>query len=122
MFVPVVDQNQNPLMPTTLSRARRWIKSGKATFFWKRGVLGVCYWNVSFSLLEVGKQWFYFQLEKRGIVETQLRTETKKLRNKLGLKNFNNKLTKIYSAHCLDSGVLANSSNVGISSPTTPRC
>jgi hypothetical protein len=38
MFVPVVDQNQKPLMPTTPSRARRWIREGKATGFWKRGV------------------------------------------------------------------------------------
>ncbi len=38
MFVPVVDSSQVPLMPTTASRARRWIKSGKATPFWKRGV------------------------------------------------------------------------------------
>jgi hypothetical protein len=41
MFVPVVDRNQNPLMPTTPSRARRWIKSGKATPFWKKGVFCV---------------------------------------------------------------------------------
>lgn len=40
-FVPVVDQNQKPLMPTTPSRARRWIRSGKATGFWKRGVFCV---------------------------------------------------------------------------------
>ncbi len=38
MFVPVVDRNQKPLMPTTSSRARRWIKSGKATGFFKKGV------------------------------------------------------------------------------------
>jgi hypothetical protein len=41
MFVPVVDSNQRPLMPTTPSRARRWIKSGKATPFWKRGIFCV---------------------------------------------------------------------------------
>lgn len=41
MFVPVVDQNQHPLMPTTPARARRWIKSGKATAFWKGGLLCV---------------------------------------------------------------------------------
>ncbi|MEI2580558.1 RRXRR domain-containing protein [Scytonema sp. PRP1] len=41
MFVPVVDSNQRPLMPTTSSRARRWIKLGKATGFWKRGVFCV---------------------------------------------------------------------------------
>lgn len=40
-FVPVVDQNQKPLMPTKPSRARRWIKEGKATPFWKRGVFCV---------------------------------------------------------------------------------
>ena len=36
-FVPVVDQNNNPLMPTTLLRARRWINSRKATPFFKKG-------------------------------------------------------------------------------------
>ena len=41
MFVPVVDYNQQPLMPTTPSRARRWMASGKATGFWKRGVFCV---------------------------------------------------------------------------------
>jgi hypothetical protein len=41
MFVPVVDRNQQSLMPTTPSRARRWIKTGKATPFWKKGVFCV---------------------------------------------------------------------------------
>lgn len=36
--VPVVNKNNNPLMPTTASRARRWIKSGKATGFFKNGI------------------------------------------------------------------------------------
>lgn len=40
-FVPVVDSNQRPLMPTTPERARRWIESGKATGFWKRGLFCV---------------------------------------------------------------------------------
>ncbi|MDJ0594477.1 MAG: RRXRR domain-containing protein [Pleurocapsa sp. MO_226.B13] len=39
--VPVVDTNQIPLMPTTPKRAAKWIKSGKATPFWKRGVFCV---------------------------------------------------------------------------------
>ena len=38
MFVPVVDQHQQPLMPTTPQRARRWIKSGQATPFWRGGI------------------------------------------------------------------------------------
>src|SRR5260370_20112030 len=37
IFVPVVDQEQQPLMPTIRSRARRWIKSRKASGFWKGG-------------------------------------------------------------------------------------
>jgi len=37
IYVPVVDQEHRPLMPTTPARARRWISSGKATSFWKGG-------------------------------------------------------------------------------------
>lgn len=41
MFVPVLSNSQKPLMPTKPSRARRWIKEGKATGFFKRGVFCV---------------------------------------------------------------------------------
>ena len=41
MFVPVVDPDQHPLMPTTPARAKRWIKRGKATAFWKGGIFCV---------------------------------------------------------------------------------
>jgi RRXRR protein len=41
IFVPVVDQRQHPLMPTTPARARRWLKSGKATSFWQGGIFCV---------------------------------------------------------------------------------
>lgn len=40
-YVPVVDIEQRPLMPTTPMRAARWIKSGKATPFWRKGIFCV---------------------------------------------------------------------------------
>jgi hypothetical protein len=41
MRVPVIDKNGKPLMPTTPSRARRWIRDGKAVKRWSK--LGVFY-------------------------------------------------------------------------------
>jgi hypothetical protein len=41
MFVPVMGPHQQPLMPTTPARARKWIKSGRATAFWKGGIFCV---------------------------------------------------------------------------------
>jgi hypothetical protein len=228
-FVPVVDKNQKPLMPTKPSRARRWIKEGKATPFWKRGVFcvrlnvepsgeekqdiavgidpgskkegftvkseshtflniqadavtwvkkhievrrmmrknrryrktpcrkcrfnrknktflspstkarwqwklrisnwlckmypitnfivedikahtfGGRRWNKSFSPLEVGKNWFYYELSKMGEIETKQGYETKQMRDVLKLKKSKKKLSNLFEAHCVDSWVLANS-------------
>ena len=41
MTVPVMNKKNEPLMPTIPSRARKWIKSGKATPFWKKGIFCV---------------------------------------------------------------------------------
>jgi len=41
MFVPVVDKNNKPLMPTRIGRVKRWVVSGKGTFFWKMHILCV---------------------------------------------------------------------------------
>ena len=229
MFVPVVDKNQNPLMPTKPSRAKKWIKSGKATPFWRNGVFcvrlnvnpsnaytqeivvgidpgskkegftlkseshtylnvqadahnkvgkkvgkrrelrrgrrsrkcpnrknrtnrlanqeripagtlarwewklrildwlsklypitHVCVedikartrerarqWNKSFSPLEVGKQWFYAEIEKRWKLLMRQGWETKEIRDRLGLKKSSKKLSETFEAHCVDSWCLA---------------
>src|ERR1700686_2960245 len=41
MFVPVLDSQGKPLMPTTPARARRWMRERKATAFWKGGIFCV---------------------------------------------------------------------------------
>ena len=229
MLVPVVDKNQNPLMPTKPSRAKRWIRSGKATPFWKNGIFcvrlnvdpsdtefqeiavgidpgskkegwtvkseahtylniqadahskvgkkvekrrelrrgrrsrkcpnrknrtnrlankvripagtrarwdwklrildwlsnlyritSVCVedikagsierakkWNQSFSPLEVGKHWFYTQIEKRWNLLTLQGWETQEIRDRLGLKKSSKKLAETFDAHCVDSWCLA---------------
>ena len=38
MFVPVVDKNQIPLMPTTPVRAAMMVKCGDATPYWNNGM------------------------------------------------------------------------------------
>jgi hypothetical protein len=65
-------------------------------------------WNTSFSPLEVGKRWFYAELEKIGNVHTLKGYETKKHRLRLGLSKSGNKLSNDFSAHCVDSWILAN--------------
>ena len=230
MFVAVVDKNNRPLMPTTPSRAKRWIKSGKATPFFKKGVfcvrlnkepsnrntqpiavgvdpgskregftvkskmhtylniqthavdwvkdhvevrrnmqrarrfrntpcrqnrknrlvnkqkippstksrwqwkLRICNWltlifpvstfvvedikaktckngrkwNLMFSPLEVGKKWFYSEVKRLANLETRTGNDTYSMRQSLGLKKSKNKLSNSFSAHCVDSWVLAN--------------
>src|SRR5258708_11829775 len=41
IVVPVVGKERKPVMPTTASRDRKWIKSGQATHFWKGGIFCV---------------------------------------------------------------------------------
>ena len=66
-------------------------------------------WNKSFSPLEVGKTWFYGELEKLGKLEIKAGYETKEERDRLGLKKTKSKLEDAFSAHNVDSWVLANS-------------
>jgi hypothetical protein len=65
-------------------------------------------WNQSFSPLEVGKQWFYAEIEKRWRLVTYGGWETYEERQDLGLKKAGNKLSDNFHAHCVDAWVLAN--------------
>lgn len=65
-------------------------------------------WNVMFSPLEVGKKWFYSELERLASVHKLQGHETAELRNQLGLKKSKQKLSNKFEAHCVDSWVLAN--------------
>ena len=64
-------------------------------------------WNTSFSPLEVGKQWFYTEIEKRWQLLTLQGWETKEIRDALGLKKSSKKLAETFEAHCVDSWCLA---------------
>lgn len=66
-------------------------------------------WDKSFSPLEVGKDWFYKNLEQFGKVHLRQGWETKELRDAVGLKKSKSKLAERFDAHCVDSWVLANS-------------
>jgi len=63
----------------------------------------------SFSILEVGKHWFYAEIRKLGELILKQGWETKVLRDSLGLIKTTEKLAEVFEAHCVDSWVLANS-------------
>ena len=64
-------------------------------------------WNQSLSPLEVGKKWFYTEIEKRWELLTLQGWETKEIRERLGLKKSSKKLAETFDAHCVDSWCLA---------------
>jgi hypothetical protein len=76
-------------------------------------------WNRNFSPLEVGKQYFYAELQKLGLeVIPKSGMETKALRDCVGLKKLTNKSKPVFETHCIDAWVLA-ASVTGASRPTT---
>ena len=77
-------------------------------------------WNQSFSPLEVGKQWFYAEIEKRWKLLTLQGWETKEIRERLRLKKSSKKLSETFEAHCVDSWCLAYHTVGGLSIPDTP--
>jgi RRXRR protein len=64
-------------------------------------------WDKSFSPLEVGKLWFYEQLQKLGFLELRQGWQSKDLRDAHGLEKRGKKLAEDWSAHCVDAFVLA---------------
>lgn len=65
-------------------------------------------WNKSFSPLEVGKSWFYKEVEKKYKLYLFQGYDTYTLRNELSLKKGKDKLKVAFESHCVDSWVLAN--------------
>lgn len=64
-------------------------------------------WNQSFSPLEVGKQWFYSEIQRRWQLSTVAGHQTKDIRDTLGLKKSKDKKAETFDAHCVDSWCLA---------------
>lgn len=64
-------------------------------------------WNKSFTPLEVGKKYFYKELAKIAKVETRSGYDTYLLREELGLVKTSHKSAEVFSAHNVDSFVLA---------------
>ena len=65
-------------------------------------------WNQNFSPLEVGKQWFYEQIQERfEFFDTLKGWETKELRERFFLSKLKDKLSSDFHAHCVDAWVLA---------------
>ena len=64
-------------------------------------------WNQCFSPLEVGKHWFYAEIQKRWELLTLQGWETKAIRDRFGLKKSSKKLSEAFDAHCVDSWCLA---------------
>lgn len=78
-------------------------------------------WDRLFSPLEIGKKWFYEELGKVAPVRTKQGYETKEMRDALGLKKTGSKMAEVFSAHCVDSWVLANSWTGGHTKPDNTR-
>jgi len=73
-------------------------------------------WNVSFSPLQIGKEWFYWELRKLAPVTLVKGYETAQMREELGLRKSSRKDEESFWSHCVDSWVLA-ASAVGGSVP-----
>jgi hypothetical protein len=75
-------------------------------------------WNQSFSPLEVGKLWFYDQVEQLAPLTVVPSHFTSGLRSQAGLIKSRAKLSDRWEAHCIDSFVL---SSYRVGGPSKPN-
>ena len=78
-------------------------------------------WNKNFSPLEVGKNWFYNEVEKEYKLYLYQGFETYAFRNNLGLIKGKDKLKIAFESHCIDSWVLVNQVVGGYREPENKR-
>jgi len=65
-------------------------------------------WNINFSPMAAGKEWFYEQIQKMNVnLHTIEGFDTMRLREIFGLKKANNKADKSFDSHAVDSWVMA---------------
>ena len=65
-------------------------------------------WNINFSPMEVGKEWFYEQIQNLNVrLHTIEGFETMRLREIFGLKKANNKASKSFNSHAVDAWAMA---------------
>jgi hypothetical protein len=112
MRIAVVDKDDRPLMPTTPSRARKWIESGKAVKKWadvdltsgrKRAKSGK-----GFSAVMIGQVWMLNQLERFAPVVKIEGWQTASIRRYLGLeKNKTQKSQSTFETHAVDGVAIA---------------
>src|SRR5690606_1830609 len=65
-------------------------------------------WNVNFSPLEVGKNWFYAEIEKKYELYTYQGYDTFNLRASYGFPKNKEKSKKDFYTHCVDAWCIAN--------------
>ena len=65
-------------------------------------------WNINFSPMGAGKEWFYNQIQNLNVnLHTIQGFETMKLREIFGLKKTSNKASKSFNSHAIDAWVMA---------------
>ncbi|MEI2581019.1 RRXRR domain-containing protein [Scytonema sp. PRP1] len=74
MRIPVVDKDNQPLMPTTPARARKWVESGKAVKRWSKcGQFYKLRYLLHFCNFNESKNSSWINRSRRPSVTTQIR-------------------------------------------------